>query len=190
MTSRLADNIALIGRARSGKDSIAARLVGAHGYTRVAFADPLKDAALRLDPIVTYERAGGGYLPTYLSRAVSWHGWEYAKDRFPEVRRTLQNLGQSIRDVHPNFWVNLAMDTVDSIAGPVVVTDCRYRNEVEALKARRFRIVRVVRPPHGGELTGHQHVSETELDDFRQDATAYNSGTLHQLDQRADQLAR
>jgi len=180
MFRRVPKRIAFIGRARSGKDSAAARLVERHGFTRVAFADPLKSLALSVDPLVNDG--------THLSYVLQWWGWEQAKDELPEVRRVLQALGQSIRDVHPNFWVNLAMDTVGSIAGPVVVTDCRYRNEVEALKARGFRIVRVVRPPHGGELTGPQHVSETELDDFEPDAVLFNLGSLQDLWDRVDML--
>lgn len=45
--------IGLTGLARSGKDTVGAMLVERYGYTRVAFADGIRDAALALDPIVT-----------------------------------------------------------------------------------------------------------------------------------------
>jgi hypothetical protein len=177
----VADRIAFIGRARSGKDSAAARLVSAHGYTRVAFADPLKSLALSVDPVVSAR------CNVRLRETVECHGWERAKED-PEVRRVLQELGQGIRDLDPDFWIRQATARIKSTPGPVVVTDCRYRNEAAALKRLGFRIVRVQRPPHGAELTGPQHVSETELDRFIHDAFLFNSGSLQDLWGRVDLL--
>ncbi|GAA0660289.1 hypothetical protein GCM10010193_09030 [Kitasatospora atroaurantiaca] len=192
-------NIALVGRARSGKDTLAAQLVSRYAYTRIAFADPLRSVALAADPIVSAEAGHFGYLPTRLSDVVRRHGWEKAKTAVPEVRRTLQRFGQSIRDVDPNFWVNLAMDRLDVAETwglPVVVTDCRYENEATALQVRGFKLVRVVRPgsPETGggaaEKANREHVSETELATFPVDATVINAGSLADLATRADLLAR
>ena len=44
--------LGLVGRKQSGKDTFAQRLVEEHGYTRLAFADPLKAVALAANPIV------------------------------------------------------------------------------------------------------------------------------------------
>jgi hypothetical protein len=181
-------NIALMGRARSGKDSVAARLVSEHGYMRVAFADPLKEMALSLNPIIRYERAGGGYLACHLSQVVSWHGWEYAKDNFPEVRRVLQRLGQAVRDGDPDFWLRQALMSLDMLALfglPAVVTDVRYPNEADALKARGFTLVRMTRAQ---QLTdGHE--SENALGDYAPDMTLTNDGTLADLAREVDKLA-
>ncbi|MER5638414.1 hypothetical protein ABT095_15815 [Kitasatospora sp. NPDC002227] len=182
-------HVALIGRARSGKDTAAARLTGEHLYTRVAFADPLKDLALSVDPIVSAEPGHFGYLPTRLSAVVKREGWERAKSR-PEVRRTLQHLGQAIRDVDPFFWVSIALSKLDVASRwnlPVVVTDCRYRNEADELRARGFLIVRIVRPDLS-EQPGSEHVSETELDDYPEDAVIHNSSTLQDLWAQLDAL--
>lgn len=182
-------HIALIGRARSGKDTVAARLISRYAYTRVAFADPLKTVALGLDPIVAYEPSGYGPLPTRLSAVVQRYGWETAKDRFPEVRRTLQRAGQAIRDQDPGFWLGLAMDKVavaDTWNLPVVITDCRYPNEAEALKARGFKLVRVTRPGYTEAAAAHE--SETALDDYPADVTVANVGTVAYLNSLSDTL--
>lgn len=182
-------HIALIGRARSGKDTVAARLVSRFAYTRMAFADPLKTVALGVDPIVAYEPSGYGPLPTRLSAVVQRYGWETAKDRFPEVRRTLQRAGQSVREQDPGFWLGLALDKVtvaDTWNLPVVITDCRYPNEAEALRVRGFRLVRVMRP--GYSDTDATHESETALDDYPADATIANIGTVPYLNSLADAL--
>ncbi|MGW3932844.1 hypothetical protein ACWECC_32835 [Streptomyces microflavus] len=182
-------NIALIGRARSGKDTIAARLISRYAYTRIAFADPLKELALSVNPIVAYEPSGYGPLPTRLSAIVRRYGWETAKDRFPEVRRTLQRTGQGIRDQEAGHWLSLALDkatVADAWNLPVVVTDCRYPNEAEALRTRGFRLVRVLRPDAAGAAPPHE--SETALDGYPADVTVANVGTLAQLDALADAL--
>ncbi|MFE9256515.1 hypothetical protein [Streptomyces sp. NPDC006879] len=182
-------HIALLGRARSGKDTLAARLVSRHAYTRVAFADPLKDMCLSLDPIVAYEPSGYGPLPTRLSAVVQRYGWERAKERFPEVRRTLQRGGQAVREHDAGHWLSLALDKVavaDTWNLPVVVTDCRYPNEAEALKARGFRLVRITRPGVGGMTPDHE--SETALDDYPADVTIANVGTVAELNSLADAL--
>ncbi|WP_367140422.1 MULTISPECIES: hypothetical protein [Streptomyces] len=186
-------NIALLGRGRAGKDTVGERLVSRWAYTRVAFADPLKEAALSVDPIVTYEPAGYGPLPVRLSAVVKRLGWEAAKDCVPEVRRTLQRLGQAARDQNPDHWVDLAMDKLivaDAWGLPVAVTDVRHINECEALKTLGFTLVRVVRPgaPALGKNALHQ--SETALDDYPVDLTIANAGTLADLDCAADGLVQ
>ncbi|MEU5149746.1 hypothetical protein AB0G42_21515 [Streptomyces yangpuensis] len=185
-------NVAFIGKARSGKDSAGGRLVKHWNYTRVAFADPLKRMALQLNP----------YIPTVPGVAVRLEsliadvGWEYAKDTYPEVRRTLQHAGQTVREMDEDFWLNIALRSIDAAAGwnmPVVVTDCRYPNEAKALQARGFMLVRIRRERSFADMTVAEagqarHSSETALDDFPADQTIINSGTLFHLDTEVDAL--
>ncbi|MEU7190922.1 hypothetical protein [Streptomyces sp. NPDC045369] len=186
-------HIALMGRAGSGKDTVAARLVTAHHFVRVAFADPLRDVALGLDPLIRQGTADGGTVPVRLSEYVQRDGWERAK-RHREVRRTLQRLGQSVRDQDDRLWLRLALakvDVADRWSVPVVITDCRYRNEAHALRARGFLLVRVERPGEHGPTSADQreHQSETELDGFGPDAVLTNGGTVAELHALADRLA-
>ena len=44
--------IGLTGYARSGKDTVAQILVDKFGFTRVAFADPIRDFCYQVNPIV------------------------------------------------------------------------------------------------------------------------------------------
>jgi hypothetical protein len=181
------NNIALTGLARAGKDSVAARLVEHHGYVRVAFADKLKEAALRTDPII--DTAPGLYThERRLSAVVAAVGWERAKDEYPEVRRYLQEYGQTVREIRPTFWIEAAMADVRAAwaAGkPVVFTDVRYTNEADALTAAGFDIVRVTRP---GQTPG-DHVSERQMLDYPADREIVNGGTLDDLAAQADLLA-
>ncbi|MFD9904799.1 hypothetical protein [Streptomyces sp. NPDC059063] len=182
-------HIALIGRARTGKDTVAARLVRHHAYTRVAFADPLKDTALSLNPIVGYEPSGFEPLPVRLTTVVKRYGWETAKDRLPEVRRVLQRAGQGVRELDPDFWLGLALDKVtvaDRWNLPVVITDCRYGNEADALRTRGFKLVRIIRPGYSDAPAVHE--SESALDGYPTDVTLANIGTAEDLNSLADAL--
>ncbi|ADE43467.1 gp43 [Streptomyces phage phiSASD1] len=177
-------DIALTGLSRSGKDSVAARLMEAHGYVRVAFADKLKEAALKANPIVLRDDSGD---LIRLSEIVNFVGWEHAKDGYPEVRRFLQDYGQTVREIDPYFWIQAATPAVQAArdAGrPIVFTDVRYLNEAETLALWGFEVVRVQRP---GQVPG-EHRSERELLEYQTDATIVNDDTLSVLAVKADGL--
>lgn len=178
-------NIALIGKARSGKDTAAGFLVRERAYTRVAFADPLKEMALSFDPFIPTHLCGERLIHVRLSALVRDVGWEYAKDHYPEVRRTLQVIGQTQRDFDADYWVNVAARKIAGAEAwnlPVVVTDVRYLNEAVMLRARGFKIIRIMRPfADRRQGPAEQHASENELNDYPTDAVIYNDGDLDQL---------
>ncbi|WP_180931884.1 hypothetical protein [Streptomyces sp. AJS327] len=182
-------HVALMGKSRSGKDTVAQILVRHAAYTRLAFADRLKEAALRTNPILeTLDSAflaPGASHTIRLADYVEEVGWERAKDTCPEVRRFLQEYGQTVREMDPKFWVRPVTTAVMNGTvwnTPCVVTDVRYRNEVDALRELGAVIVRVERP--GAGLTGEaaRHSSETELDDVEPDARVLNTSTLEHLE--------
>lgn len=179
-------HVGLVGKARSGKDSVAKRLVQGRSYTRIGFADPLKAMALQTNPLIPTSPG----VVVRLAALINDVGWEYAKDTYPEVRRLLQNIGQTVRLHDEDFWVRLALrkvDAADSWNLPVVITDVRYENEAVALRQRGFALVRVTRPGAGaGENAGHK--SETELDYVNPDLTIGNTGTLDDLNRIVDSL--
>lgn len=167
--------IGLLGKARSGKDTFARGLVE-RGYTRVAFADPLRELVEAIDPVVV----GPGVRPVALSTALlAAGGWEGVKESpySLEARRLLQQSGQAVRRVEPGFWLQAGMDKADAVineGGAAVITDVRYTNEADAIQSAGGVLVRIVRP--GLESTD-THLSETELDRYPVDFTVRNSGT-------------
>jgi hypothetical protein len=184
-------NIALIGKARSGKDTAALWLVRNRQYTRLAFADPLKEMALSINP---YVPTGYG-VTVRLSSLIADVGWEYAKDNYPEVRRLLQWTGHSIREQDEDYWVRALGRKVANAEAwnlPVVVTDVRYENEARMLRSRGFKMVRVVRPTGTaktmGEIRAAMHASETALDDYAADVTIHNESTLAALYEQVESL--
>ena len=84
--------VGLTGYAGSGKDAAAAGLV-AEGWTRQAFADPVRSMALAIDPLVEWDVFS--HNPVRLSLLVAKRGWHVAK-QCPEVRRLLQACGHGL----------------------------------------------------------------------------------------------
>lgn len=190
--------IGLIGKKRSGKDTFAQVLVDEFGYRRVAFADPLRAVALAADPYVRIEADEfgpvgftGAVFPQQthhrLSFVVDAVGWERAKAA-RDVRRFLQRLGsEGIRSIAPMFWVDTALRTIADTDAPVVVTDVRFPNEANALRALGGTLVRIVRP---GTDTADAHASETALDAYVEDYRVNNAADVATLHEVARVIAR
>lgn len=191
--------IGLIGRKRSGKDTFASVLIEERGFTKAGFADPLREMALAIDPIVEYDEAFNGCgnpscCPTDIverrySDVLDAHGYEVAKDKFPEVRRFLQVLGtNAVRGIlGPDTWVDLAASRIDARTGPLVLTDVRFPNEAKAISDRGGYLVRIVRP---GQDEGDLHPSETALDDYPVNLVIDNDSTLEEFLAKARIVAR
>ena len=104
--------IGLTGYAQSGKDSVADILVKNYGYTRIAFADPIRKLLYEMNPIVK----DGGYR---VQPVVDSYGWDVAKTAFPEIRTMLQSLGVGARktfgDIQRKYYTGVHGDEVLSI---------------------------------------------------------------------------
>ena len=166
-----------------GKDTAADHLVAKHCFTKVAFADPIREAALGLDPFV-----GPG---VRLSEIVAAYGWDQAKRSWPEVRRILQALGtEAGREIHGNqVWVARAFQRIDDLpAGAlVVVPDVRFGNEAAAIRSAGGYIIHLQRP-HSESTDVMGHPSETESSAIAPDISISNCATIPELRRRLDGL--
>jgi hypothetical protein len=173
--------IGLTGFARAGKDTLGKELV-ARGFTHLSFAAPLKELALKIDPIVEFDNDG---IFQRLSGAVESMGWDRAKFEVYDVRRFLQALGVGAREQFgPDFWVNQVRDQIDydpviGLTKDIVITDVRFPNEAEMIKGYgQGYVVQVIRK-HVGPL--NDHVSERPIDPSLIDLTVNNYGTLKEI---------
>lgn len=173
--------IGLLGYAGSGKDTVAEYLVR-HGFARIAFADPVRDVLLSINPLVTTDGLR-------LRDVVETYGFDTAKRQFPEVRELLQGLGAGVRDeLGESTWVDHVTRRLDALSDrPVVVTDVRYPNEGRALQRRGFFLVEVQRPGVG---PANAHPSEVDIPVELADATLLNNGSIAELYEAVDALLR
>ena len=166
--------LGLSGVARAGKDTIADYLVQNHGYIKASFADPMREALLVLNPLITI-----GGLVTSLSAVVTRAGWEGVKEMSPDIRPLLQRFGTEVgREMWgENFWVDAAIDKIPD-GSKVVFADVRFPNEAKAVKSLGGKVWRVNRDGIGPV---NDHISEHALDNYQFDVVLSNSGTLEEL---------
>jgi hypothetical protein len=164
--------IGLSGYAQSGKDTIAEILV-TEGFTRIAFADIMREALLALNPY-----AGKYRLQEY----VSVNTWDVAKVSMPEVRRLLQYFGTDVgRELFgEDFWIQQLKRRYD-LYDPTknwVISDCRFLNEAEEVKLLGGVMWRVLRP---GNSPVNDHVSDQGLGYYKFDHVFNNDSSLSVL---------
>lgn len=179
--------IALTGAERAGKDSVADRLVERHGFTKISFAAPLKQALRATDPILGFHPYRKGEL-VRLSEALANESEDVIKQTFPEYRRLLQKLGtEGIRALDDGFWVRAALNQVDPVkgSGRYVFPDARFQNEVDAVNGFydgwfTSEAWHVVRPSLVGPV-GELHASAALHGNLGEDREVLNDGTLDDL---------
>ena len=106
--------LAVSGKMRSGKDTLADRLVERYGFIRYAFADRLKEVAREL----------------------------FGMPMGAKNRHLLVELGRKMCEVDKMVWVNYVLSKIP-LKQDVVISDLRFKYEYYALKAFDFIVVRV-----------------------------------------------
>lgn len=160
--------IGLTGKMRSGKDTVGDFLKKEYGFKTFAFADGIKFVcgSLGLEP-----------------------------DNTGKPRALYQEVGQDLRKYAPNVWVDYTFREISqqcSNQDNVVITDVRQPNEVEALRAAGFIIVkiqaddatRIKRMEAAGDNYNPDdlnHETELAVDTLDVDFTLDNNGTVKEL---------
>lgn len=178
--------IGLTGVARAGKDTIGQILHDLYGYHLASYSDILNKALYTLDreggddfSISIPMLANFGRMTIYerYSDLVDRVGYEEAKE-FAGVRKALQVMGTEVGRnlLGDNIWVEALFKNLPK--GLVAITNVRFPNEYDAVKARGGEVWRVSRP---GYEPSNGHISDTALDDYLADAWFYNEGTKREL---------
>lgn len=192
-------------RRRMGKDTIADVLVRDYGFIKMSFTHDggLQDACMALNPIVGVEveyndhsNGEGGYWEKKVVRysdVCNDLGYEGAKDKYPEVVRTLQRMGTEVgrNIIDPDVWVNIAIAKCD-LDKDYVFVNCRFANEAVAIRSRSGGITMLVERP-GFDLNDSEDIAvhESELGrGITWDFTIVNDGTLEDLEGKVDWFMR
>jgi hypothetical protein len=191
--------IGFVGLIGSGKDTAADYLVNFHEFRRDSFAAPLKDAVATIfgwDRELLEGRTKESR--EWRERADTW--WSERLGRVVTPRHTLQLWGTEVgrRSYHDDIWVASLENRIRQSKDSVVVTDCRFPNEIEAIQrsgGRVFRIKRGADPawvPTAIEYLNNQaevdnppsllpHASEWSWMASKVDATVHNDGSIQDL---------
>ena len=140
--------------------------------------------------------------PQQKERASDNHGNKYlvAEEWTPDYRWLLQTLGtDALRNVvHENVWVNALMADYNGLKDfkggsqrvyedtkynypNWIITDMRFPNEMDAVKARGGITIRVNRTNRWNKPQDIEHTSETALDNHNFDFVIDNNGSISDL---------
>jgi hypothetical protein len=169
--------VGLVGLSGSGKDEVGRYLTERHNFTRLAFADPLKEGAAVLFG---------------LSRVQLWGDLRNTEDARWDLtpRQIYQLLGDALRAIHPQALVIGPVERCEALlqeGKSVVVTDVRMLVEAEALRNMGGAIWRV-RRNHARTFAGAGHATEEESERIDEDFLLNNLGSLSDLRGAIDEL--
>lgn len=133
----------------SGKDTIADYLCTFHGFKRISFAGSLKDAVAN---VFNWDRE---LLEGTTKSSREWRDkidtWWAERLSIPHLtpRWVLQHWGTEVfrNNFHQDIWVASVEHKLKSAKDNIVITDCRFRNEIEAVKKAGGMAVRIERGP-------------------------------------------
>jgi hypothetical protein len=193
--------IGVCGFIGSGKDTIADFLVNFHEFRRDSFASTLKDAVAS---VFGWDR---DMLEGRTKEARAWREqvdtWWANRLGMPNLtpRLVLQLWGTEVcrRAFHDDIWIASLENKLRASQDNIVISDCRFPNEIKAIKQAGGRVVWVKRGPLpawyetaqqanagvvGADLALRAqgvHVSETAWVGTEFDAVIDNNSTLDNL---------
>jgi hypothetical protein len=141
--------IGICGFIGSGKDTIADYLVNYHGFRRESFANSLKDAVAQ---VFGWDRT---LLEGRTKQAREWREqvdpWWAERLNMPNLtpRWVLQYWGTEVcrKAFHDDIWIASLENKLRNSKDDIVISDCRFPNEIKSIKDAGGIVIRVVRGP-------------------------------------------
>ena len=175
--------IGISGKLGSGKDTVANLIKENHPtFQNRAFAFKLKQIVSLLTSCPIEDTMTQEGKNTYV----------------PEFELTigemLQQLGTNVlrEGFDLNIWIKALMIEIDRQPGDYIITDCRFKNEAEAVKNAGGLLIRVNRPNNPIAENSNRdlnHPSETDLDDYTGfDIVINNDSDLNSLKSKVKEL--
>jgi dephospho-CoA kinase len=177
-------NIALVGKMRSGKDTLAEYAIENYDFTRFAFGDGIREICGILFP----EQMKDGNKP----------------------RSLLQGVGQMMRQIDNDVWVNKCFSEIETerlmcvtavgkdIVNPII-TDLRQPNEYQRCKDEGYiiikvhcdedlRIKRILEKNDKFNVNDLYHETEMHIDTYDCDFVISNNGSIEELYKQFDEI--
>jgi hypothetical protein len=200
--------IGVCGSIGSGKDTIADYLCNFHEFRRDSFAATLKDAVAA---VFSWDRE---LLEGRTKQAREWREqvdpWWANRLQMPHLtpRWVLQYWGTEVcrRSFHNDIWIASLENKLRSSRDDVVISDCRFPNEINSIRAAGGTVIRVRRGDepvwysiaaraNRGDVVAQQqlidfkvHPSETAWIGTEFDHVIDNNGTIDNLYSQIEML--
>jgi hypothetical protein len=139
--------IGVVGFIGSGKDTVADYLTNFHGYRRESFANSLKDA---VSMVFGWDRT---MLEGRTKQAREWREqvdpWWAERLNMPNLtpRWILQHWGTEVcrNGFHDDMWIASLENKLRNSKDDIVISDCRFPNEIKSIKDAGGIVIRVKR---------------------------------------------
>jgi hypothetical protein len=139
--------IGVCGFINSGKDTIADYLVNIHQFRRESFANTLKDAVAQ---VFGWDR---DMLEGRSRQSREWREqvdpWWAERLNMPDLtpRWVLQHWGTEVcrRAFHDDIWIAALENKLRNSTDDIVISDCRFPNEIKSIKDAGGIVIRVIR---------------------------------------------
>ena len=203
--------IGIVGFIGSGKDTVADYLVNFHQFRRESFANSLKDA---VSVVFGWDREllEGRTNQSRIWRETRDEWWSERLGCDVTPRWVLQYWGTEVirKGFHDDLWVASLENRLRSSKDDIVITDCRFPNEIKAIRNAGGQVVRIKRGPEPAwfddaksmnkgatrntswALSKHRiehlgvHASETAWVGSKFDVVLNNDGTIEELYQQIE----
>lgn len=175
--------IAICGKKRCGKDTLAKHIENTLGYKHVKIATQLKHVMQMLFGFTESQiehdlkdviDVRWGITPR---QAMQFFGTEIMQF---EVQKLLPHIGRT-------FWIKGLLAQHD-MQIPLVISDLRFKHEIDELRAfttGKVMVVKIERPVHQGSVTessiNESHSSELEYNDIAEDIKIKNDGDIEKM---------
>ena len=141
--------IGICGLIGSGKDTIADYLQNIHQFRRESFAHALKDAVAQ---VFGWDRE---LLEGRTKESRAWREevdpWWAERLKMPNLtpRYVLQVWGTEVarKSFHDDIWIASLENKLRKTKDDVVISDCRFPNEIKSIRSAGGIVIRVVRGP-------------------------------------------
>jgi dephospho-CoA kinase len=184
--------IGICGFQSAGKDTIANLLINEYGFKKLSFASALKDIISimfgwprdKLEGLTKEDREWRESIDT----------WWADKLQMPQLtpRYVLQYIATDLfrNHFHPEIWITIVEKQLNQFDN-IVITDCRFENEINLLIKYGAKIIKVYRNlpewfsryklGHNVEEAKNLHASEIEWIRCHGDYEITNNGTTDEL---------
>jgi hypothetical protein len=161
--------IGICGFIGSGKDTAADYLVNFHGFRRESFAATLKDAVAH---VFGWDR---DMLEGRTKESREWRetedAWWTTRLGIPITPRwILQYWGTDVlrQHFHDDIWIASLENKLRTARDNIVISDCRFPNEIRGLKAQGARIVWIQRgiTPHWYDIAAQANRGSTNAQNW------------------------
>ena len=188
--------ISICGFAGAGKDTLAQILIDKYDFVKLSFAGIIKDIASiifswdrnMLEGCTVESRQWREQVDPYWSKRLN----------MPQLtpRYILQYFGTDLfrNHFHSEIWI-ACIERKLQIYKNVVITDCRFENEINSIKKHGGKLIHVSRgilPDffHTKIIPSNIHASETSWINADIDYTIENNSTIDELKEKIDKLIK